>query len=449
MKIQGLQTFPVIGLAAAALLPAESHLALPYPDVADTRYASKSVARFMRGYFGAKTLKDVDGWLAFFHPYRAAIYDSTLGAAYPSRQVLEEELPKIAQAWPNNGTAYHQRVLGDMTSAVVVNLDSRELFGDELRMISAYDFRDGKVTRQCDYWDGRRNSVANNGFPDEDYPYDLGLESVGESAHIQMRKAATALSAALEKGQGDEAAALFTVDAVFEDVTTRTRIEGRLAISRYLNRAINKLAYGPGAVLRHVLGSATGGGYEWGRAGGPVRNGIIGLELDRQGAIGSYLGGIQPDRPRDHSTSLKDASILILGCGSVARTLQPYLTALGAKVSGVTRPDSIRNGIEVYDKSRLPDLLSRSDILIMILPGSAATNGALDAERSRMLPNYTWVINVGRGNSINQGALYDALEKARIGGAALDVFETEPLPTILKLWQAINCISPHAAEEDS
>ncbi|CAH0028227.1 unnamed protein product [Clonostachys rhizophaga] len=242
----------------------------------------------MRGFFKAKTLKDADGWLSFFHPYESAIYDSTLGAAYPSREMLEKELPVIAQAWPDNGTAYHQRVLGDMTGAVVVNLGSQELFGDELRMVSAYDFRNGKVVRQCDYWDARRNSVGENKVPDNEYPHDLGLESVGENAHVQMQKTATDLSAALEKGRVDDAAALFTVDAVFEDLTTRTRIEGRLAIGRYLHRAIDKLAYGPGAELRHILGSASGGGYEWVQLGGSVRNGIIGLELDSQGAIGRF-----------------------------------------------------------------------------------------------------------------------------------------------------------------
>lgn len=160
----------------------------------------------------------------------------------------------------------------------------------------------------------------------------------------------------------------------------------------------------------------------------------------------AHLGGAQPDRPKGAFTTLRDANILIWGFGNIAKTLAPYLTALGASVKGVARQSGVRDGIQVYSDSELPKLLPETDALVMILPGSDSTRHALNTERLKLLPNHAWVVNVGRGTSVDEPALVDALEKGVIGGAALDVFETEPLPQSSTLWKAPNLIiSPHAA----
>lgn len=159
-----------------------------------------------------------------------------------------------------------------------------------------------------------------------------------------------------------------------------------------------------------------------------------------------HLGGIQPDRPKDKFTTLRDANVLIWGYGNIAKTLAPWLTAMGAKVRGVARSQGVRNGVEVYGEDKLPELLAETDALVMILPGSDSTNNALSAERIRHLPKHAWVVNVGRGTAVDEEALYQALESGSIGGAALDVFVKEPLPAESKLWKAPNTIvSPHAA----
>ena len=106
----------------------------------------------------------------------------------------------------------------------------------------------------------------------------------------------------------------------------------------------------------------------------------------------------------------------------------------------------VRDGVEVYAEDSLPELLPQTDALVMILPGSESTRNALGPERLRLLPRHAWVVNVGRGTSIDEDALVAALEAGEIGGAALDVFQTEPLPADSKLWRAPNCVvSPHAA----
>ncbi|KAL2152837.1 hypothetical protein VTH82DRAFT_3992 [Thermothelomyces myriococcoides] len=165
-----------------------------------------------------------------------------------------------------------------------------------------------------------------------------------------------------------------------------------------------------------------------------------------QGKWPGHLGGPQPDREPGTFRTLRDARVLIWGYGNIARTLAPLLTALGAVVRGVARSPGVRGGVEVFGEDSLPRLLPETDALVMILPGDASTRHALNRDRLSLLPNHAWVVNVGRGSSVDEDALYDALQNDQIGGAALDVFEQEPLPEGNKLYGAKNLIlSPHAA----
>jgi phosphoglycerate dehydrogenase-like enzyme len=169
-------------------------------------------------------------------------------------------------------------------------------------------------------------------------------------------------------------------------------------------------------------------------------------DYQTKGKWPAHLGGPQPDGVKGTFKSLNGANIIIWGFGNIAKTLSPYLTMLGANVKGVARSDSVRNGIEVFSEAALPKLLPETDALVMILPGSESTNKALNAERLKLLPKHAWIVNVGRGTSIDEDALLHALESGEIGGAALDVFVKEPLPETSKLYQAPNLIlSPHAA----
>lgn len=165
-----------------------------------------------------------------------------------------------------------------------------------------------------------------------------------------------------------------------------------------------------------------------------------------QGQWPGHLGGPQPDRPSGKFTTLQDANVVVWGFGNIAKCLTPWLTALGANVTGVARSRGVRNGIQIYAEDDLKDILPKTDALVMILPGSDATKHALNADRLKLLPNHAWIVNVGRGTSVDEDALADALDAGSIGGAALDVFETEPYPAGGRLWKTPNTIvSPHAA----
>ncbi|MFM2475556.1 NAD(P)-dependent oxidoreductase, partial [Burkholderia cenocepacia] len=128
-------------------------------------------------------------------------------------------------------------------------------------------------------------------------------------------------------------------------------------------------------------------------------------------------------------TTLRDARVTIWGYGSIGSTLAPHLQALGAHVTGAATRARTEGDVEVVDRDALPALLQRTDVLVMILPATDATRHALDARLLAQLPSHAWVVNVGRGATVDETALVAALEAGALGGAALDVTEVEPLPS--------------------
>ncbi len=156
------------------------------------------------------------------------------------------------------------------------------------------------------------------------------------------------------------------------------------------------------------------------------------------------LGGLQPlDNAHGFST-LRDATVVIWGFGGIGRALAPLLAALGAKVVGVARSARPEGDFQVVDD--IDAVLPTADVLVMILPSTPSTDRALDARRLALLPRHAWLVNVGRGSTVDEDALVDALRAGGIAGAALDVTRTEPLPIESALWDLPDVIiTPHAA----
>ncbi|WP_433825578.1 phosphoglycerate dehydrogenase [Actinoplanes sp. CA-015351] len=158
------------------------------------------------------------------------------------------------------------------------------------------------------------------------------------------------------------------------------------------------------------------------------------------------LGGIQPVREPALFRTLRDANVVIWGFGGIAATLAPILTTLGATVTGVARSAGERHGFPVVTAADLPDLLPATDLLISILPATPETVRVINADVLAHLQPHAWVVNVGRGSTLDEAALLNAVRSRRIAGAALDVFETEPLPIDSGFWDEENIIiTPHAA----
>lgn len=157
-------------------------------------------------------------------------------------------------------------------------------------------------------------------------------------------------------------------------------------------------------------------------------------------------GGLQPIHEPGSFRTLRDARVTIWGFGGIAATLAPLLAALGARVTGIARSAGQRHGFPVVTDGDLAGLLPGTDVLLMILPATPDTRRALNAEVLALLPAHAWLVNVGRGATVDEPALLAALRGGRLAGAALDVFETEPLPAGSELWDEPNVIvSPHAA----
>ncbi len=130
----------------------------------------------------------------------------------------------------------------------------------------------------------------------------------------------------------------------------------------------------------------------------------------------------------------------IIGYGGIGRAIGARAAALGMHVVGVGRRQETA-------EPTIDDVIARADYIVMSTPLTPRTSRLLSRARiERMMPNAV-VINVGRGRTIDEQALVDALREKRIRGAALDVFETEPLPPEHPFWTLENVLlSPHTAD---
>jgi hypothetical protein len=254
-----------------------------YPDVADTSRASPAVVKNLQGFFVAKSTHKAADMMAHFSRDGVLYIDASSGNSWPSWDALDKifsgMMPKAVPA----ALSYPVRILGDRHSALVSFVDTPELFGKELRVLGAVSFDDkGKIVRWIDYWDGhsalRKTAIGAN-YP-ADFHDDVGVAS-GRIADTAKR-----LQAAYASGDAKAAAAMFSPDAVYEDMALHSQVLGRLAIERYLTRIVGKAPFGPGASVAHVVGADAGGGYEWRAAPGfPQRRGNTAIELDPQGQI--------------------------------------------------------------------------------------------------------------------------------------------------------------------
>ncbi|MDO4916620.1 MAG: NAD(P)-dependent oxidoreductase [Rothia sp. (in: high G+C Gram-positive bacteria)] len=160
----------------------------------------------------------------------------------------------------------------------------------------------------------------------------------------------------------------------------------------------------------------------------------------------SELGGAQELYPKDQLTTLLNANVLIWGFGSIGQETARLFDAFGAHVTGVARSAGMRGGFPVITDEQLREYLPKTDVLVMVLPASEETKDSLNIEVLKQLPSRAFIINVGRGVTVNEADLIDALNKNEIAGAALDVVSEEPLPSDNPLWNVPNLvITPHAA----
>lgn len=149
---------------------------------------------------------------------------------------------------------------------------------------------------------------------------------------------------------------------------------------------------------------------------------------------------------RAASGTLRDETVLLHGYGAIAKRLAELLRPFGVKLVAHRRRARGDEGMPVVTETGLPAALAEADHVVNILPESVETRGFFDRARFASLKQGAVFYNIGRGATVNQDALVEALRSGRVGAAWLDVTDPEPLPDSHPLWSEPNCfVTPHVA----
>lgn len=146
------------------------------------------------------------------------------------------------------------------------------------------------------------------------------------------------------------------------------------------------------------------------------------------------------------------ATLGLVGFGSIGSNVARHAHAMGMRVivvrehPGKDRPEFVDQELP---SSRLAEMLAQADYVVMSPPLTPATRGMIGREQLAQMKPTAYLVNVGRGPLVDEAALIKALRESQIAGAALDVFDKEPLPADSPLWELDNVlITPHTAGMD-
>ncbi len=136
----------------------------------------------------------------------------------------------------------------------------------------------------------------------------------------------------------------------------------------------------------------------------------------------------------------------IIGLGSIGAEVARLAQHFGMRVIGMRRTPRGDEPCETWPTSRLHEMLPLIDVLVLTAPLTPDTMGMIGSHELSLLPTGAHVVNVGRGQVMDEAALAAALSSGHLGGAALDVFVVEPLPVESPLWDLPNVtITPHSS----
>ncbi len=181
----------------------------------------------------------------------------------------------------------------------------------------------------------------------------------------------------------------------------------------------------------------------WAPVGGKPES--AGDTLERSGFVTGPAHVSAVDRSHLH---LADSTLGVVGLGQIGSEIARRGLAFGMRVLAVdpvqaTAPTGIA---ALWRLDRLPDLLGESDFVVIAAPHTPETAKMFRRAQFRQMKPSAYLINIGRGAIVDLGDLVAALRAAELGGAGLDVYETEPLPSDHPLWRMPNVIlTPHVA----
>ena len=150
---------------------------------------------------------------------------------------------------------------------------------------------------------------------------------------------------------------------------------------------------------------------------------------------------------RPKTDSLYQKTVAIIGYGSIGKAIAQRIKGFNTKILAVKEnisDDPFTD--QVYTADQIKDVLPKADITIAALPSTPETNEFFGKKEFSLMKKTSFFINIARASVVNENALVEALSEHRIAGAALDVFEKEPLPENHPFWSMKNVIlSPHSA----
>lgn len=182
----------------------------------------------------------------------------------------------------------------------------------------------------------------------------------------------------------------------------------------------------------------------------PISESVLGYVLAfARGMVASQAARSEKkwvgDQIRMQNYILKDRTAVIFGTGRIGQAIAEKLQMFGTKTIGVSRHGRPTDHFdEVVTDTEGTDKASKADFVINIMPLTAETKHFFNKQFFDKMSSHPVFINVGRGPSVDTDALIDALDQYKLAGAALDVFETEPLESNSPLWDMDNVIlTPH------
>lgn len=142
--------------------------------------------------------------------------------------------------------------------------------------------------------------------------------------------------------------------------------------------------------------------------------------------------------------------VTVIGLGTLGAAVAEQATRFGMTVTGVrANPAAHPVCDRVVGPDQLDAVLAGTEFLVLACPLTDATRGLIDRRRLGLLPKGAGIVNIGRGELVDQDALCDLLESDHLSGAVLDVFTPEPIPEGHRLWTTPNLIiSPHTSADD-
>lgn len=238
----------------------------------------------------------------------------------------------------------------------------------------------------------------------------------------------------------DAAAMVADAEIAWIDMTPASRIADALRCAGPALRWVNTLYAGLDALPLELLRER----------GVTVTNGtgVNAIAVAEYAVMGMLVGAKRFDqvlRAQDSRTWLKDApgkielfetDALVIGYGAIGRAIGDRLAGFGVRVTGVTR--SGRDGTLRPDQWQAQ--LGAFDWIILAAPSTGETKALIGAAELAAMKRDAWLVNIARGDMIDDDALVAALKSGEIGGAFLDPTHPEPLPAEHPLWGAPNCL---------